>query len=81
MLLTAHAEEASMQTISVVPADGGWAVRCEAIANPLMFTSGARAERAAGRLAQALAQRGEAVAIKVHMRNGEPAGRYICPPG
>lgn len=69
-----------MQTISVVPADGGWAVQCEAIENPMMFRSGARAERAAARLAQALAARGEPVDVRVHLRNGMPAGRYVCPP-
>lgn len=69
-----------MQTISVTPADTGWAVRSEMIVSPLLFRSGAKAEAAAKRLAQAIANGGDAVAIDINLRNGKTGGRYICWP-
>ncbi|MCC7267483.1 MAG: hypothetical protein IT546_09125 [Caulobacteraceae bacterium] len=69
-----------MQTISVTPADAGWAVRSEAIVGPLLFRSGAKAEAAAKRLAQALAAVGDPVRIDISLRNGQPGGRYLFDP-
>ena len=56
-----------METVSVVPAGSGWAVRSPAIANEMLFRSGARAERAARRLAAALAARGDYVELRIHL--------------
>lgn len=69
-----------METVSVVPAGSGWAVRSPAIANEMLFRSGARAERAARRLAAALTARGDYVELRIHLRTGELAGRFLCPP-
>lgn len=66
-----------MQTISVTPAEAGWAVRSDAIVGPLLFLSGAKAEAAAKRLAQALAAAGDAVRIDVSLRSGRLGGRYL----
>ena len=69
-----------MRTISVTPADAGWAVRSDAIDNALVFRSGARAEAAAKRLGEALASAGELVEIEVLLRGGQRAGRFVCVP-
>ena len=69
-----------MRSITVTPADSGWAVRSDAIDNHLVFRSGAKAEEAAKRLGQALADSGELVQIDVHLRDGERAGRFVCVP-
>jgi len=69
-----------METVFVVPAESGWAVRSQAIENEMLFRSGARAERAARRLAHALAARGEYVELSIHLKTGELAGRFVCPP-
>lgn len=69
-----------MEVVSVVPADCGWAVRSNAICNEMLFRQGGRAERAARRLAHALAARGEYVELRVHARDGSLAGRFVCPP-
>ena len=66
-----------MQTISVTPAEAGWAVRSDAIDNALLFRSGAKAEAAAKQLAQALATAGDPVRIDISRRNGKPGGRYL----
>jgi hypothetical protein len=69
-----------MQTVSVVPADVGWAVRSDAIDNEMMFISGAKAEESARRLAQALAKAGDLVEVRIHVRGGDLAGRFFCLP-
>lgn len=69
-----------MMTVSVIAADNGWAVRSPALENQMMFLGGARAERAARRLAQALACRGECVELEIFARSGQLVGRFICPP-
>lgn len=69
-----------MEVVSVVPAECGWAVRSNAICNEMLFSQGGRAERAARRLAHALAARGEYVELRVHLKDGWLAGRFVCPP-
>jgi hypothetical protein len=68
-----------MQTISVMPANGGWQVCSDIIDNALMFRRGRTAERAAMRLAEARAATGELVRIEVHLPDGSVARRFICP--
>lgn len=69
-----------MEVVSVVPAESGWAVRSNAISNEMLFRHGSRAERAARRLAHALAARGEFVELRIYLRDGSLAGRFVCPP-
>ena len=68
-----------MQTVSVMPADGGWRVTSDTIDNDLMFRRGRSAERAALRLAEAAAQAGELVRLEVYLADGSVARRFICP--
>jgi len=69
-----------MTEVSVVPAAEGWAVRSDAIDNEMIFKSGARAEAAARRVAQALAAAGQAVKLHIHLRDGALAARFVVPP-
>lgn len=69
-----------MITVSVIAADNGWAVRSPALENQMVFLSGARAERAARRLAHALACRGECVELQIYARSDQLVGRFLCPP-
>ncbi len=66
--------------ISVVPADRGWMVRSAAFENDMAFLSGAKAEAAARRLGLTLADQGEPVEIRIFLRDGSLAGRFVCTP-
>lgn len=68
-----------MKAISIVPADGGWMVRSEAIDNELFFRSGASAESAAVRLAQGLADAGEDARVEIRLRDGSLGRRFVVP--
>lgn len=68
-----------MKTIEVVPAEGGWMVRSDAIHNPLVFRSGASAEGAAVRLAQGLSEAGEGARVSIFIRDGSLARRFVVP--
>lgn len=68
-----------MKTIEVVPADGGWMVRSDAIQNPLFFRSGASAESAAVRLAQGLSEAGQGARVSIFIRDGSLARRFVVP--
>jgi hypothetical protein len=67
-----------MRSVRVTPAEAGWAVQCDDVDNEMMFRSGAKAEAAARRLAQALADAGEPVEIQIHLRDGGRAARFVC---
>jgi len=69
-----------VHTVSVIPVSGGWAVSARAIAAPMVFFSGAKAEAAARRLAETLAHRGETAEIRIFLRDGSMAGRFVCAP-
>jgi len=69
-----------VHTVSVIPVSGGWAVNALAIAAPMVFFSGAKAEAAARRLAETLAHRGETAEIRIFLRDGSLAGRFVCAP-
>jgi hypothetical protein len=69
-----------VQEISVTPAQGGWTVRHEGDIEPTVFLSGARAEDAARRLAEAMADAGHPAEIRIVLRDGSLAGRFICTP-
>lgn len=68
-----------MKTIEIVPAEGGWMVRSDAIENELFFRSGASAESAAVRLAQGLADAGEGARVSIHIRDGTLARQFVVP--
>jgi hypothetical protein len=55
-------------TIAVGPVEGGWSVACDAVREPMMFLSGARAEAQARALAQRLSDAGEDVQLTVRDR-------------
>jgi hypothetical protein len=68
-----------ISTIYVEPLAHGWAVRQDEIDNPQVFTSGAKAEDAALRLAERLARAGKASEVIVYLRDGALGGRFACP--
>lgn len=69
-----------MKSVSVIPAAAGWVVRSDAIQNELFFTTGAAAERAGRRLAEGLAQAGEAVSLSIYLRDGTAAANFLLSP-
>jgi hypothetical protein len=69
-----------VHVVSVIPVSGGWAVSSGVIAAPLVFFSGGKAEAAARRLAETIAHRGETAEIRIFLRDGSMAGRFVCAP-
>ena len=70
-----------MQAITVKPLDGaGWTVELAGVENPQHFTSGARAETAARRLAERLADAGRRSEILIYLRDGAIGGRFTAAP-
>ena len=61
--------------ISVGPVQGGWSVGCDAVREPMVFLSGARAEAQARALAHRLSEAGEEVELTVHDRAEVLVGR------
>lgn len=68
-----------VQVISVEPFAHGWAMRQTQVDNPEIFRSGAKAEDAALRLGSRLADAGDATEIRIFLRDGTLAGRFLCP--
>ncbi|HET9161744.1 MAG TPA: hypothetical protein VFN88_14125 [Caulobacteraceae bacterium] len=66
--------------ISVQAAEGGWSVTSSGADNEMMFLSGAKAEFAARRLGENLAADGQTAEIRIFLRDGAQAGRFICAP-
>lgn len=66
--------------IRVGPAQEGWCVEADGLSTALMFCSGGRAEAAARDLASAFAAAGEHSEVRVFLRDGSLAGRYVCAP-
>jgi hypothetical protein len=67
-----------IQVISVEPMADGWAVWQPAVENPQVFASGAKAEDAARRLGDSLSRTGTTAEIRVYLRDGVLAGRFVC---
>lgn len=65
-----------MNAISITPADGGWMLSSDAIANEQFFVSGASAESAAIRLAQGLAEAGRGASVEIRLRDGSLGRRF-----
>jgi hypothetical protein len=68
-----------VQVILVEPLAGGWAVGHTAVENRQLFASGAKAEDAARRLGASLSKAGAPSEIRVYLRDGSLAGRFLCP--
>lgn len=62
--------------ISVAPVQGGWRMEAPICGQPLMFRSGACAERQARGLARRLAQLGYEIRLEVRDRRDAIAGRF-----
>jgi acetylornithine/succinyldiaminopimelate/putrescine aminotransferase len=65
--------------ITVEPCANGWAVLQDGVANAQIFSSGAKAEEAALRLARRLADAGRSSEVLVYLRDGAVGGRFACP--
>jgi len=70
-----------VKVISVEPLAHGWALHEGTVANPQVFVSGAKAEDAALRLGARLAAAGDPAEIRIYLRGGALAGRFLCPAG
>jgi hypothetical protein len=68
-----------MTAIDILPIDGGWMLRSDAVAGALVFRSGASAESAAIRLAQGFAGAGKSASISIYIRDGSLAQRLTVP--
>ena len=68
-----------IRTISVQPVGDGWSVASDVFDSDMMFLSGAKAEAAARRMAQAMSNSGEASEIRIFLRDGQLAGRFLTP--
>jgi hypothetical protein len=65
--------------ISVRPAAHGWAVELDSSGLCETFHSAAEAERAARALGERLAEEGKAAEIRIHLKDGRLAARFLCP--
>lgn len=68
-----------MRKIEVRALPDGWRVAVEGVANDIIFRSGGAAEGAARRLARRLARAGESSEIRLYLRDGTLAGRFLSP--
>lgn len=64
-------------SIDVRPMALGWLVEGRSFANALTFRSGAAAEQAARRLAEQYAGAGRATTVRIYLRDGSLAGRFV----
>ena len=67
-----------IRTISVQPVGDGWSVVSDAFDSDMMFLSGT-GQSAARRMAAAMAKTGEASEIRIFLRDGQLAGRFLTP--
>jgi hypothetical protein len=68
-----------MRRIAVTALSDGWRVSLDNIANDMVFRSGREAERAARKLAARLTQAGVRCEIRLHLKDGTLAGKFLCP--
>ena len=66
--------------ITVDPFGEGWAVRYPGVEYPSLFRSGARAEEAARRVANRIGRAGEWAEVRITLRDGSRAARFVCAP-
>jgi len=65
------------EVITVEPLADGWSVRRPNAEWPEVFSSGAKAEEAAMRVAAALAAAGRSSEVHVYLRDGALGGRFV----
>jgi hypothetical protein len=70
----------ALTTVRVKPVQGGWLVDNNAAVMPLVFSSGASAERSAKRLARVVAHGGDQAQVVVHDRAGTVVGSVVFGP-
>lgn len=68
-----------MRKIEVRALPDGWRIAVEGVANDIIFRSGRAAEGAARRLAWRLARAGETSEIRLYLRDGTLAARFLSP--
>lgn len=68
-----------MRRITVTALSEGWRLTIDNVANDLIFRSGREAERAARRLADRLARSGVWSEIRLHLKDGSLAARFLSP--
>lgn len=64
--------------ISIRAAQNGWTVEGDTFSHGMMFLSGKEAENAARSLADRYAQSGRSTEVRVFLRDGSLAGRFVC---
>jgi hypothetical protein len=69
-----------VHVISVQAAEGGWSVESNSTDNEMMFLSGAKAEQAARKLGEKLAADGQTAEIRIFLRDGTQAAKFVCTP-
>ena len=78
-LLSQTSRTALMRRIAVTALPDGWKLTIDDIANDMVFRSGRAAERAARRLADRLARAGVWSEIRLHLKDGSLAARFVSP--
>ena len=68
-----------MRVIAVTALPDGWKLTIDHISNDLIFRSGREAERAARRLADRLARAGIWSEIRLYLKDGSLAARFLSP--
>jgi hypothetical protein len=68
-----------MRRIAVTALPDGWKLTVDNIGNDMVFRSGREAERAARKLADRLARAGVWSEIRVHLKDGTLAARFLSP--
>jgi len=68
-----------MRRIAVTALADGWKVTVDGVANDMVFRSGRQAERAARKLADRLARAGLESEIRLYLKDGSLAAKFICP--
>ena len=68
-----------MKRIAVTALPDGWKLTVDDVGNDMVFRSGRDAERAARRLAHSLARAGEWSEIRLHLKDGSLAARFVSP--
>jgi hypothetical protein len=69
----------ALELIIVKPTAAGWRVDRPRCAQAQTFQSGATAEAAARQLGEAIARGGQPAEIRIFLRDGSLAGRFLCP--
>ncbi len=67
--------------IDVTPAEDGWAVHADTLPSDLTFDRGSHAEAAARALATRYAKAGHGAEVRIFLKDGALAGRFLHPAG